>query len=51
MAKGNDVRKGDWNAAEVDVINSLHLLTAKPVVYLCNMSEDDYLNDPSSNPW
>ncbi|KAF7721403.1 hypothetical protein EC973_004733 [Apophysomyces ossiformis] len=49
MAKGNDVRKGEWTATEVHVINSLHLLTAKPVVYLCNMSLDDYVI--GDNPW
>ncbi|KAG0165242.1 hypothetical protein DFQ30_008721 [Apophysomyces sp. BC1015] len=49
MAQGNDVRKGEWSASEANVINSLHLLTAKPMVYLCNMSLDDYVvND---NPW
>ncbi|OAD71408.1 hypothetical protein PHYBLDRAFT_57893 [Phycomyces blakesleeanus NRRL 1555(-)] len=49
MAKGNDVRKGDWNAPEVQVINTLHLLTAKPMVYLCNMSEQDYCK--GTNKW
>ncbi|KAI8382961.1 cytoplasmic protein [Blakeslea trispora] len=49
MAKGNDVRKGDWSASEVHVINGLHLLTAKPVIYLCNTSQDDYMNQ--TNKW
>jgi obg-like ATPase 1 len=40
---GKDIRMGDWNAKEVDVLNPIQLLTAKPVVYLVNMSEDDYL--------
>jgi obg-like ATPase 1 len=43
MAKGRDVRKGDWSALEVNVINGLHLLTAKPMVYLCNTSEQEYV--------
>lgn len=51
MAKGKDVRKGDWDASEVNVINSLHLLTAKPMVYLCNVSEDDYIQGTNNNPW
>ncbi|WFD16404.1 hypothetical protein MARU1_002441 [Malassezia arunalokei] len=44
-----DVRKGDWNAKEVDVINSLLLLTAKPVIYLVNLSERDYAR--KKNKW
>lgn len=40
---GGDVRKGDWTAKEVEVINPLFLLTAKPVVYLINLSEKDYI--------
>lgn len=42
MAKGNDVRKGSWTAQQVELINGLHLLTAKPMIYLANMSEEDY---------
>lgn len=44
-----DVRLGDWNAKEVEVINTLTLLTAKPVVYLVNMSEADYIS--KKNRW
>ncbi|KAI1846613.1 hypothetical protein JX265_009083 [Neoarthrinium moseri] len=39
---GKDVRKGTWAPKEVEVINPLFLLTAKPVVYLVNLSEKDY---------
>lgn len=49
MAKGKDVRKGEWNGTEVNVINSLHLLTAKPMIYLCNMSEEDV--ETKENRW
>jgi hypothetical protein len=31
---GKDVRLGDWKAAEVEIMNTLQLLSAKPVVYL-----------------
>ena len=44
-----DVRKGDWNNKEVDVINTLQLLTAKPVTYLVNLSEKDYVR--KKNKW
>ncbi|CAO3677739.1 unnamed protein product [Rhizopus stolonifer] len=49
MAKGKDIRKGEWNGTEVNVINSLHLLTAKPMIYLCNMSEEDV--ETKENRW
>lgn len=49
MAKGKDVRKGDWNSNEINVINSLHLLTAKPMIYLVNTSEQDYIE--GENKW
>nr|AAP43929.1 GTP-binding protein [Triticum aestivum] len=38
-----DVRLGEWKAAEIEILNAFQLLTAKPVVYLVNMSEKDYL--------
>ena len=34
-----DIRFESWNTKETDVINDLHLLTAKPALYLVNMSE------------
>ncbi|KAI8642879.1 GTP-binding protein YchF [Parasitella parasitica] len=48
MAQGRDVRKGDWNNNEVNTINSLHLLTAKPIIYLCNCSEEDFVSGNQS---
>ncbi|KAI0084116.1 P-loop containing nucleoside triphosphate hydrolase protein [Irpex rosettiformis] len=44
-----DVRKGDWTNKEIDVVNSLQLLTAKPVTYLVNLSEKDYVR--KKNKW
>ncbi|KAF2722732.1 hypothetical protein K431DRAFT_244234 [Polychaeton citri CBS 116435] len=43
LKDGKDVRKGDWGPKEVEVINPLFLLTAKPVVFLVNLSEKDYI--------
>ncbi|KAF2145356.1 uncharacterized protein K452DRAFT_264309 [Aplosporella prunicola CBS 121167] len=43
LKAGRDVRKADWNPKEVELINTLFLLTAKPVVYLVNLSEKDYI--------
>ncbi|EYE91244.1 GTP-binding protein YchF [Aspergillus ruber CBS 135680] len=43
LQEGHDIRKGDWGPKEVEVINPLFLLTAKPIVYLVNLSEKDYI--------
>ena len=37
-----DTRDGVWNNAEIEYINTLQLISAKPVVYLCNLSEKDF---------
>jgi len=42
-------RFGDWKLSEVEHLNNLLLLTAKPVVYLVNMSEPDYIK--KKNKW
>lgn len=39
----NRVFNGDWTQEEADVINNMALLTAKPSVYIANVSEDDYV--------
>jgi len=44
-----DVRFGTWNTKETDVLNDLHLLTAKPAMYLINMSEKDFIR--KKNKW
>lgn len=33
-----EVRLGDWSMAEIEILNKHQLLTAKPVVYLVNVS-------------
>ncbi|KAK3984822.1 Obg-like ATPase [Cladorrhinum sp. PSN332] len=43
LRDGKEVRKGTWAPKEIEVINPLFLLTAKPVVYLVNLSERDYI--------
>ncbi|WVZ94611.1 hypothetical protein U9M48_040481 [Paspalum notatum var. saurae] len=42
LEAGKDVRLGDWKAADIEILNTFQLLTAKPVVYLVNMSEKDF---------
>jgi len=43
------IRLCEWKATDIDVLNSLQLLTAKPVVYLLNMTEKDYIK--KGNKW
>ncbi|GLI64458.1 hypothetical protein VaNZ11_007730 [Volvox africanus] len=42
LDKDLDVRFGDWSAKDVEWLNEYQLLTAKPAVYLVNMSEADF---------
>lgn len=43
LAAGTDIRLGEWNAADIEVLNKFQLLTAKPVVYLVNLSEKAFI--------
>ncbi|ETW10371.1 GTP-binding protein YchF, variant [Aphanomyces invadans] len=43
LQSGKDISFGQWSAFEVDILNTLQLLTAKPVVFLVNVSKKDYL--------
>jgi obg-like ATPase 1 len=43
------VRFGQWNGAEIELLNKHLFLTAKPVVYLINLSEKDYIK--KKNKW
>lgn len=46
-----DIRHGidKWNNKDIDFINSQQLLTTKPVVYLVNLTEKDYIR--KKNKW
>lgn len=39
---GKQIRCAQWNNKEVEFLNTLQLLTSKPAVFLCNLSETDY---------
>ncbi|KAF6220782.1 hypothetical protein HO133_002462 [Letharia lupina] len=49
LKDGKDVRKENWTPKEVEVINPLFLLSAKPVVYLVNLSEKDYIRQKNKH--
>lgn len=43
LEAGKDIRHADWTAKEVPFLNQSQFISAKPVVYLVNMSEKDFL--------
>ena len=43
LKSGQRVANQSWSTKEVEVINSMFLLTAKPSIYLINLSERDYI--------
>ncbi len=49
LQENKDIRAGDWDAKEIEVLNDIQLLTAKPVVVLINLSEGDYVR--RKNKW
>lgn len=38
-----NVRDGDWNAAEIEFLNTHNFISAKPVVYIVNICQEDYI--------
>jgi len=43
------IRQVEWKNSDIEFLNSLNLLTAKPIVYLVNMSERDFIR--KKNKW
>ncbi|PPD68599.1 hypothetical protein GOBAR_DD34521 [Gossypium barbadense] len=41
LADEKDVRLGDWKAADIEILNTFQLLSAKPVVYLVAACSDN----------
>lgn len=50
LEEGKPARAIEADDDEKEVIATTALLTAKPVIYACNMSEEDFANGLSSNP-
>lgn len=46
---GRWIRYGDWNGKELEAINPHLFITAKPVIYLINLAEKDYIK--KKNKW
>jgi obg-like ATPase 1 len=47
LESGKDIRAAEWTSKEIEALNELLLLTAKPVIYLINMGQADYLRQKS----
>jgi obg-like ATPase 1 len=47
--KGINVRDAEWHFKEIDILNVYQFFSSKPVVYLVNVSEKDYIN--KKNKW
>lgn len=43
LEEGKRIANQTWTAKEVEIINQMLLLTAKPCIYLVNLSERDYV--------
>jgi len=43
------VRSGDWTRTDIESLNSYLFLTSKPVIYLVNLSKNDYIK--KKNKW
>ena len=46
---GKHIRMLEWNDVEIEELNKHLLITAKPLIYLVNMSEKDYIR--KKNKW
>lgn len=49
LGEKKPVRFGEWGATEIEEINKHLLITAKPMIYLVNLSEKDYIR--KKNKW
>lgn len=49
LEAGKEIRSGDWKTKDIQLLNKLQLLTAKPVVYLVNISENNFCTQ--KNKW
>lgn len=50
LEEGKSVRSMHLKEDEKEYVNSLFLLTSKPVIYVANIAEDDILLSPEDNP-
>lgn len=44
LEQGKWIRNQEWTNSEISKINKMMLFSTKPIVYLINISKDDYVN-------
>mmetsp|Transcript_10510 Transcript_10510/g.29691 ORF Transcript_10510/g.29691 Transcript_10510/m.29691 type:complete len:387 (-) Transcript_10510:279-1439(-) len=49
LESGKDVRAAEWDGKEIEVLNTMQFLTAKPMIYLVNVSKKSYI--AKGNKW
>ena len=50
LGKNQNIRTLSFSKEEADYLKQFNFLTAKPVIYVCNIKEDE-INDPESNKY
>lgn len=50
LEDGKPARQGDWNTDDKKIIQSWNLISFKPILYICNIAEDD-IADSKNNPF
>lgn len=51
LEAGKSARSLEWDEDEAAIVKGLQLLSAKPVIYAANMSEDDFISHIDANPF
>eukprot|EP01023_Acetabularia_acetabulum_P019621 TRINITY_DN2000_c0_g1_i1.p1 TRINITY_DN2000_c0_g1~~TRINITY_DN2000_c0_g1_i1.p1 ORF type:complete len:390 (-),score=67.99 TRINITY_DN2000_c0_g1_i1:303-1472(-) len=49
LESNKDIRHGDWSAKEIEYLNTQQFISSKPVVYIVNMAEKDFIR--KKNKW
>ncbi len=49
LESGKSARSIEMDETEEEILSSMFLLTSKPVIYACNMSEEDFIGGLESN--
>ncbi len=47
LEEGNPVRTFEYDDKEAPIVNGLHMITAKPVMYVANVDESGFENNPN----
>ncbi|OGO77889.1 MAG: redox-regulated ATPase YchF [Clostridiales bacterium GWB2_37_7] len=51
LEEGKSVRTLDLTEEQNELVKSFNLLSAKPIIYVANVSEEDLANDGNTNPY